>query len=60
MLVLQDAKYREAAQVLQRAIQQLNGPERAVDVIEQVLKLRTTQPLAWPASMPERMRKDAS
>jgi zeaxanthin glucosyltransferase len=46
MLVLQDARYREAAQVLQRAIQQLDGPDRAADLIEQVLKLRSTQPLA--------------
>ncbi len=41
-LVLEDAAYRRAAQVLQRAIQQLNGPERAVDVIEQVLQLGST------------------
>jgi len=44
LLVLQDNGYRKAAQVLQRAIQQLNGPDRAVDVIEQVLKFRSTQP----------------
>jgi UDP:flavonoid glycosyltransferase YjiC (YdhE family) len=37
MLVLQEARYREAAQVLQRAIQQLDGPGRAADLIEQVL-----------------------
>ena len=43
VLVLQDAKYREAAQALQRALQQLNGPEYAADVIEQVLKIRSTQ-----------------
>ena len=46
MLVLQDKGYRKAAQVLQSAIQQLNGPAHAVDLIEQVLKLRSTQPLA--------------
>jgi len=46
ILVLQDARYREAAQVLQKAIQQLDGPDRAADLIEQVLKLRSTQPLA--------------
>ena len=46
ILVLQDNGYRKAAQVLQSAIQQLNGPDRAVDLIEQVLKLRSTQPLA--------------
>jgi zeaxanthin glucosyltransferase len=45
-LVLQDARYREAAQALQRAIRQLNGPGRAADLIEQVLKLRSTQHLA--------------
>jgi UDP:flavonoid glycosyltransferase YjiC (YdhE family) len=41
MLVLQDASYREAAQVLQRAIQQMDGPGCAADLIEQVLKLRS-------------------
>ena len=46
ILVLQDAGYREAAQALQRAIRQLNGADRAADLIEQVLKLRSTQPLA--------------
>ena len=45
ILVLQDAGYRDAAQVLQRAIQQLDGPGRAADLIEQLLKLRVTQPL---------------
>jgi zeaxanthin glucosyltransferase len=43
MLVLQEASYREAAQVLQRAIHQVDGPNRAADLIEQVLKLRSTQ-----------------
>jgi UDP:flavonoid glycosyltransferase YjiC (YdhE family) len=42
LLVLGDARYREAARVLQRAIQQMDGPERAADLIEQVLKLRST------------------
>ena len=46
ILVLQDAKYREAAQVLQRTIQRLDGPDRAADLIEQVLKLRSTPHLA--------------
>src|SRR3984885_9253719 len=46
MLVLQDARFREAAQVLQRAIQRMDGPGRAVDLIEQILKLRSIQPLA--------------
>ncbi|HZB88208.1 MAG TPA: glycosyltransferase [Terracidiphilus sp.] len=45
MLVLQNARYREAAQGLQRAIQQMDGPDRAADIIEQVLKLRSTQAL---------------
>jgi zeaxanthin glucosyltransferase len=43
MLVLQDARYREAAQVLQRIIQRMDGPGRAAELIEQVLKLRSTQ-----------------
>ena len=46
MLVLQEARYREAAQVLQRAIQQMDGPGRAADLIEKALKLRSTQQLA--------------
>jgi MGT family glycosyltransferase len=50
MLVLQDARYREAAQVLQRTIQRMDGPGRAADLIEQVLKLRSIQPLAASAS----------
>jgi zeaxanthin glucosyltransferase len=41
MLVLQDARYREAAQVLQRAIRRIDGPGHAADLIEQVLKLRS-------------------
>jgi len=40
-LVLQDCRYREAAQELQRSIQQINGPSRAAELIEQVLKLRS-------------------
>jgi UDP:flavonoid glycosyltransferase YjiC (YdhE family) len=39
-LVLQDRQYREAAQGLQRAIRQMDGPGRAAELIEQVLKLR--------------------
>ena len=39
-LVLRDPVYRNAARMLQRAIQQLNGPERAADLIEEVLRLR--------------------
>ena len=42
LLVLQDARYREAAQVLQKTIQRMDGPGRAADLIEQVLKLRST------------------
>jgi zeaxanthin glucosyltransferase len=41
MLVLQDARYRQAAQVLQRTIRPMDGPGRAADLIEQVLKLRS-------------------
>ncbi len=51
MLVLQDARYREAAQVLQRAIQRMDGPGRAVDLIEEILKLRSIQPLATSATL---------
>lgn len=46
MLVLQDDRYREAAQVLQRAIQRLDGPDRAADLVEQVLELHLAQPVA--------------
>ena len=42
VLVLEDARYREAAQSLQRAIQQVDGPDRAADLIEQVLKPHAT------------------
>ncbi len=41
LLVLGHAKYREAAQVLQRALQGVNGPDRAADLIEKTLKLRS-------------------
>lgn len=37
--VLQDARYREAALVLQNAIQPIDGPGRAAELIEQALKL---------------------
>jgi MGT family glycosyltransferase len=43
MLVLREARYREAAQVLQRSIRQLDGPGHAAALIEKVLKLRSTQ-----------------
>jgi UDP:flavonoid glycosyltransferase YjiC (YdhE family) len=39
VLVLQEPRYREAAKVLQKAIHGLDGPGRAADLIEQVLKL---------------------
>jgi MGT family glycosyltransferase len=51
LLVLQDARYREAALGLQRAIQQMDGPGRAADLIEEVLKLRSIQPLAPSATI---------
>lgn len=41
--VLHDAKYAEAAKVLQKAVRQLDGPNRAADLIEEVLQLRSTQ-----------------
>ena len=40
MLVLQDARYREAAKALQKTILSMDGPGRAADIIEQALKLR--------------------
>jgi len=40
-LVLQDGRYREAAQNLQRAIRQIDGPGLAADLIEQALKSRS-------------------
>ncbi len=46
MLVLQDDRFREAAEVLQRAIQRLDGPDRAADLVEQVLELHSAQPVA--------------
>jgi zeaxanthin glucosyltransferase len=41
-LVLQDPSYREAARHLQKAIQPIDGPGRAADLIEQALQLRST------------------
>ncbi len=49
ILVLQDSSYRSAAQVLQRTIQKIDGPGRAADLIEQVLK-RATQPTVTAVS----------
>jgi UDP:flavonoid glycosyltransferase YjiC (YdhE family) len=43
MLVLHDARYREAARILQKSIQGMDGPGRAADLIEQVLKLRSIE-----------------
>ena len=40
-LVLQDGRYREAAQNLQKAIHLVDGPDRAAELIEQVLQLRS-------------------
>ncbi len=39
MQVLHEAKYREAAQTLQKNIQRMRGPDRAAELIEQVLEL---------------------
>ena len=39
--VLQDVSYRAAAQALQKSLMQIDGPGRAADLIEQVLKLRS-------------------
>ena len=41
-LVLQDAGYRQAAQDLQKAIRQTGGADRAAELIEEVLHLRST------------------
>ena len=46
MLVLQETRYREAAQVLQRTIQQLDGAGRAADLIEQALGLHSPHRMA--------------
>jgi len=45
-LVMQDRSYRDAARALQAVIRQVNGPELAADVIEEVLKLRPAARLA--------------
>jgi MGT family glycosyltransferase len=39
--VLEDENYRQAARTVQAAMQQVDGPERAADVIEEALKIRT-------------------
>ncbi|MGB9147271.1 MAG: nucleotide disphospho-sugar-binding domain-containing protein [Acidobacteriaceae bacterium] len=39
--VLHEGRYREAAQSLQRAIRQFDGPGRAAEFIEQILQLRS-------------------
>lgn len=39
-LVLEDGRYRAAAQELQRAIRQMDGPGRAAELIETALKLQ--------------------
>jgi UDP:flavonoid glycosyltransferase YjiC (YdhE family) len=43
LLVLQDTKYRNAAQALQKTMKQVDGPGRAADLIDEVLKLRSIQ-----------------
>ena len=44
--VLENGSYRAAAQVLQKAIREADGLNRAADVIEQALNIRITQPVA--------------
>ncbi len=46
--VLEEPRYRQAARGLQTAIQQMDGPGRAADLIEQVLKLRPVESLVRP------------
>ncbi len=46
--VLEERQYREAARRLQSAIQQIDGPGRAADLIEQVLKLRPAESFVNP------------
>lgn len=41
MLVMGDTTYRNSARALQKAIRGLNGPDRAADLVEQVLRLRS-------------------
>ena len=41
LLVLNEAKYRKAAQALQQSMKSLDGPSRAADIIEEVLNLRS-------------------
>jgi MGT family glycosyltransferase len=47
-LVLQNPKYRQAARGLQNAIQQVDGPGRAADLIEQALNIGSAQTIAEP------------
>ena len=42
-LVLEERRYRDAAQRLQRSIQPLDGPGRAAELIEQILQNRTAE-----------------
>jgi zeaxanthin glucosyltransferase len=44
--VLDDPKYRAAACNLQTAMQQINGLERAADIIEDTLKIRAAKKIA--------------
>jgi MGT family glycosyltransferase len=58
LLVLQDDRYREAARVLQRTIQPMDGPGRAADLIEQVLKLSSIEPMAPSALLVTKTASD--
>ena len=39
--VLEDESYRNATRKLQSAMAKIDGPERAADIVEDVLKIRT-------------------
>ena len=47
-LVLQNPKYRHAARSLQSAIQQVDGPGRAADLVVQALNIGSAQAIAEP------------
>jgi zeaxanthin glucosyltransferase len=49
-LVLQDVKYRAAAQALQRNMKGVDGPGLAADLIEQVLQLSSIEPVTQASS----------
>lgn len=52
MLVLNDGRYREAARVLQAAIQQLDGPSLAADLIVESLNLEPNPTVATIGASP--------